>query len=122
MSLKLFADHCVPTTVIQKLCNAGHQVLILREYIPRDSPDQVVIAKAQELNAILVSLNGDFADIVTYPPSKYKGIIALQVKNHPEVIPALMEMLVKYFSAHPEMNHYQGKQLLVEAHRIRIRK
>jgi hypothetical protein len=74
------------------------------------------------LNAILVSLNGDFADIVNYPPSKYKGIIALQVKNHPEVIPALMERLMEYFSVRPEMNHYQGKLLLVEAHRIRIRK
>ena len=82
----------------------------------------MVIAKAQALNAILVSLNGDFADIITYPPSKYKGIIALQVKNHPEVIPALMERLMKYFSVHPEISYYQGKLLVVEAHRIRIRK
>ncbi len=122
MSLKLFADHCVPNAVIRAFRDAGHQVFILREYIPRDSPDSVVIAKAQELNTILVSLNGDFAEIVTYPPSKYKGIIALQVKNHPEVIPALMERLMEYFSAHPEMNPYRGKLLLVEAHRIRIRK
>jgi hypothetical protein len=82
----------------------------------------VVIAKAQALNAILVSLNGDFADIITYPLLKYKGIIALQVKNHPEVILALMERLMKYFSVHPEMSHYQGKLLVVEAHRVRIRK
>ena len=122
MSLKFFADHCVPNAIIQMLRNAGHQVFILREHIPRDSPDPAVIAKAQELNSILVSLNGDFADIVTHPPSKYKGIIALQVKNHPEVIPALMEKLMKYFSVHPEMNQYRGKLLLVEAHRIRIRK
>ena len=122
MNLKFFADHCVPNAVIQALRNAGHQVFILREHIPRDSPDPVVIAKAQELNAILVSLNGDFADIVNYPPSKYKGIIALQVKNHPKVISVLIEILIKYLSVHPEMNHYQGKLFLVEAHRIRIRK
>ncbi len=65
MSLKFFADHCVPNAVIQALRNAGHQVFILREHIPRDSPDPVVIAKAQELNAILVSLNGDFADPIS---------------------------------------------------------
>ena len=122
MSLKFFADHCVPNAVIRALHDAGHQVFILREHIPKDSPDSVVIAKAQKLNALLVSLNGDFADIVIYPPSQYKGIIALQVKNHPEVIPALMERLMRYFSTHPAMNHYQGKLLLVEAHRIRIRK
>lgn len=122
MSLKFFADHCVPSAVLRTLSDAGHEVFILKKHIPRDSPDAVVIAETQALNAILVSLNGDFSDIVTYPPAKYKRIIALQVKNHPEIVPALMEKLIKYLSIHPEMSHYEGKLLLVEAHRIRIRK
>jgi len=121
MSLRFFADQCVPNVIIRTLCDAGHQVLILREHIPPDSSDSVVIATAQELNAILVSLNGDFADIVTYPPSQYKGIIALQVKNHPEVNPALMDRLMTYLSGHVEMDYYEGKLLVVEAQRIRIR-
>jgi hypothetical protein len=74
------------------------------------------------LDAILVSLNGDFSDIVTYPPSDYKGIIALQVRNHPEVIPVLIHRLMNYLAAHPEMQSYRGQLFLVEAHRIRIRK
>ena len=41
-----------------------------------------MISKAQELDSVLLSLNGDFADIVAYPPANYKGIIALQVGNH----------------------------------------
>jgi predicted nuclease of predicted toxin-antitoxin system len=90
MSLKFFTDHCVPNSVTQTLQDAGHDVFILKEHILRDSDDAVVIAKAQELDATLVSLNGDFADITTYPPSQYKRIIALQVKNHPEVIPAII--------------------------------
>ena len=122
MSLTFFADHCVPNSVIQILRDAGHEVRILKEHIPRDSDDPVVIAKAQELPAILVSLNGDFSDIVTYPPSNYKGIIALQVRNHPRVIPALMQRLLDYLAAHPDMSSYEGQLLLVEAHRIRVRK
>lgn len=122
MSLRFFADHCVPNSVIQALRDAAHDVLLLKEHIPRDSSDAVVIAKAQELDAILVSLNGDFADITTYPPSRYKGILSLQVRNHPEVIPALMRRLMDYLSAHPEMPSYQRRLFLVEAHRIRIRK
>ncbi len=122
MSLTFFADHCVPNSVIQVLRDAGHEVRILKGHIPRDSDDPVVIAKAQELPAILVSLNGDFSDIVTYPPSNYKGIIALQVRNHPRVIPALMQRLLDYLAAHPNMSSYEGQLLLVEAHRIRVRK
>jgi predicted nuclease of predicted toxin-antitoxin system len=122
MSLRFFADHCVPTSVIRTLRDGGHEVLILREHLSQDASDAAVVARVRELNAILVSLNGDFADIVTYPPSKYEGIIALQVKNHPEVIPALMQRLMKYLIDQPEMSHYRGKLLVVEAHRIRIRK
>jgi predicted nuclease of predicted toxin-antitoxin system len=122
MSVRPFADHCVPNSVILALRGAGHEVLILKEHIPPDSDDAVVITKAQELDSILVSLNGDFADITTYPPARYKGIIALQVKNHPEVIPAMMRRLTAYLSAHPEVARYEGQLFLVEAHRIRIRK
>ena len=74
MSLRLFADHCVPGSVIQTLQGAGHEVLRLRDHIPADSSDQLVISKAQEEGAILLSLNGDFADIVTY---LQRGIRAL---------------------------------------------
>lgn len=81
----------------------------------------MVIAKAQELNAILISLNGDFIDIVTYPPGNYKGIIALQIRNHPRSINAIMNRLTVYLSSQPDMAHYQGKLFLVEPHRIRIR-
>ncbi len=87
MALRFFADHCVSNSIIETLRDAGHEVLRLKDHIPTDSPDSVVISKAQEREAILVSLNGDFADIVAYPPEKYRGIIALQVRNHPEIIP-----------------------------------
>ncbi len=121
MSLKLFIDQCVPSSISQILRDADHEILLLRDYIPINSPDNVVIAKAQELGAILVSLNGDFADIVTYPPTDYQGIISLQLRNHPEIIPQLMQRLTDYLSVHSSMEHYQGKLLLVEVYRIRIR-
>jgi len=121
MSLRFFADHCVPALVIRLLRDDDHEVFVIKEHIPPDSKDPTVIAKAQELDAILVSLNGDFSDIVTYPPAAYRGIVALQVRNHPEAIPALMNRLLAYCSIYPEMSHYRGKLLLVEVHRIRVR-
>lgn len=121
MELTFLADHCVSNSVIQALRDAGHEVLRLKDHIPTDSPDSVVISTAQQLDAVLVSLNGDFVDIVTYPPANYEGIIALQVRNHPEVLPQLISRLKDYLSFHLDMKYYAGKLLLVEAHRIRIR-
>lgn len=89
--------------------------------MPVESADSLVITKAQEIGAVLLSLNGDFADIVTYPPAKFKGIVALQARNHPEVLPHPMARLMAYLKATPAMEHYSGKLLVVEADRIRIR-
>jgi predicted nuclease of predicted toxin-antitoxin system len=120
-SLRFFADHCVPTAVTRFLREQGYEVFQLRDHIPPDSPDDVVIATAQTYDAILLSLNGDFADIVSYPPEKYKGIIGIQVRNHPELLPRILKRLKTYLWEHPSMDDYDGRLLLIEVHRIRIR-
>ena len=119
--MRFFIDHCVPETVTRMLETEGHAAERLREHLPTDAPDEEVIEKAQELNAVLVSLNGDFSNIVQYPPSAYGGIVALQVRNRPEVVEIITEKLIGYSRVHPEQKNYPGKLLLVEAHRIRIR-
>ncbi|NSW76876.1 MAG: DUF5615 family PIN-like protein [Candidatus Atribacteria bacterium] len=121
MSLKFFVDQCVPHSIIGALVAEGHTVIKLKDCVPPDSEDSRVIAKAQEFNAILLSLDNDFADIVMYPPSRYNGIIAIQLQNHPEVIHLVVERLRRYLSAHPDMEHYKGKLFVVESSRIRIR-
>ena len=122
MPLRFFADHCIANSVIQELQNAGHEVLRLKDHLPIESSDSVVITTAQKLHSILFSLNGDFTNILNYSPSRYKGIIALQVKNHPEITPQLIERLLSYLSLNPEMDFYKGILILVEVHRIRIQK
>jgi len=121
MKLRFFADQCVPGSIIRALRDEGHEILRLKDSISEDSSDPVVIAKAHELDAILLSLNGDFADIVSYPPADYRGIVALQVRNHPEAIPQLISRLIGFISSYPERQYFVGKLLLIEPHRIRIR-
>jgi predicted nuclease of predicted toxin-antitoxin system len=121
MALRLLADHCVSNTIVRTLRDATHEVVRLKDVLPVESPDAIVIAKALELDAILLSMNGDFADIVTYPPKNYKGIVALQMRNHAEVLNHLLVRLTGYLRLQPSMEHYRGKLLVVEVNRIRIR-
>jgi predicted nuclease of predicted toxin-antitoxin system len=74
MALRFLADHCISNSIIQTLREANHEVLRLKDLLPVESPDATVIAKAQEMDAILLSLNSDFADIVTYPPTATKEL------------------------------------------------
>ena len=121
MALRFLADHCISNSIIRSLQEANHDVVRLKDVLPVDSSDSLVIAKAQEMGAILLSLNGDFADIVTYPPRKYNGIVALQLRNRSEVLPHLMRRFTAYLAAHPPMEHYRGKLFVVELNRLRIR-
>ncbi len=121
MSLRFLSDQCVPMEITDTLKQHGHEAMLLREVLPIRSPDPVVIAKAQELGAILLSLNGDFADIVAYPPSNFGGIVAIQLQNHPETIPSLMERLPGFLSANPDQTFCRGKLFTIEPRRIRIR-
>jgi len=64
MPLRFFADHCIANAIIQELQNAGYEVLRLKDHLPIESSDSVVITTAQKLHSILLSLNGDFTDIL----------------------------------------------------------
>ncbi|MGB2624387.1 MAG: DUF5615 family PIN-like protein [Candidatus Acidiferrum sp.] len=121
MALRFLADPCISSTIVRTLQDAAHEVLRLRDVLPVESPDTIVIAKAQEIEAILLSMNGDFADIVMYPPKDYKGIVALQMHNHAEVLEPLMARLTEYLRSQPAMEHLRGKLVVVEVNRIRIR-
>jgi predicted nuclease of predicted toxin-antitoxin system len=121
MALRFLADHCVSNFTVQTLRESNHEVMCLRDVSPVESADALVIAKAQEIDAILLSLNGDFADIVNYPPANYRGIVALQMRNHSEILPKLIARLTAYLKVHTTMDHYRGKLLVVEVDRIRIR-
>lgn len=121
MALRFLTDHCISNSIIQSLQNAQHEVVRLKDVLPVESSDAMVIAKAQELDAILLSLNGDFADIIVYPPATHKGIITLKMRNHPEILPQLLGRLAAYLNLHPTIGHYRGKLFVVESGRIRIR-
>ena len=118
--MKFFGDHCVPESICAALEKSGHEVLRLRNHLPQDTPDQLVIKKAHELGAVLLSVNGDFAHIINYPPGEYGGIVALQLKNDPanflDVIKTLEKALVGKSQA-----DLSGKLVVVSFGSVRVR-
>jgi len=69
MALTFFTDHCVPPRAGEVLSHVGHRAVLLRDVMPHDSSDDAVLARAQELDAVLVSLNGE--------PADYRGTLLL---------------------------------------------
>jgi predicted nuclease of predicted toxin-antitoxin system len=59
MALRFLADHCISNTIVRALRDAAHEVVRLKDILPVESADTTVIAKAQEIDAILLSMNRD---------------------------------------------------------------
>jgi hypothetical protein len=58
-------------------CKSSGMKSRLKDHLSTEARESLDITKAQELDVILLSLNGDFADIVAYSPARLKGIVAL---------------------------------------------
>lgn len=121
MGFRIFADHCVPMMAVHLMRAEGHDVLLLRDYLPTDAQDEQVLEESLRQQAIALSVDGHFSDLTRYNPSDYAGIIALQLHDHPEVLPGIMRRLCAFLADHPDTAFYHGRLILVEPHRIRIR-
>lgn len=119
--VRFFADQCVPLSLAVSLRNAGYEVHQLADHLDPRAHDELVIAKAQELDCVLLTLNGDFSDIVSYPPQNYKGICAIQLRNKPSLIPRIVASIADYLQKQTEESFFHGKLLIVEPGRIRVK-
>ncbi len=51
MALRFLADHCVSNSTVQTIREANHEVLRLRDVLPVESSDMVVVSKAARLTS-----------------------------------------------------------------------
>jgi predicted nuclease of predicted toxin-antitoxin system len=61
-------DENVPKDMADMLTKHGHAAAYIRDYAPPGSPDPLVATVAQELNAVLISFDGDFQHIAPRIP------------------------------------------------------
>ena len=65
-------DENVPVDVADMLVQHGHDAVFIRDYVPPGSPDPLVATVAQELDAVLVSFDGDFQLIAPRIPKGHR--------------------------------------------------
>src|SRR4051794_34429109 len=65
-------DENIPFDVADMLVQQGHEATFVRDYVPPGSPDPLVATVAQELNAVLLSFDGDFQVIAPRIPKGHR--------------------------------------------------
>ncbi len=66
--MRFMLDENVPASVAERLAALGHQANFIRDFVPEGSPDPLVATVSENLDAILVSFDGDFEKIAPRVP------------------------------------------------------
>ena len=93
--MPVLLDHCVPRKFLTLIASWGYEASLLSEHSKPDIPDGEVVAIAQQLDAVFLTVDMDFSNILTYPPQDYAGIVVIryQARNEAQVIDALRQAL-----------------------------
>lgn len=79
--MKFTVDENLPLDFVELLRQAGHDAIALTEQHEAGERDALLIRSCQQDKSILVTLDVDFADIRSYPPAEYPGMIVFRVNR-----------------------------------------
>ena len=114
----ILLDNCVPHRYRRLLHEWGYEAVFMTDHIAADSPDRAVIALAGRLDAVLLTIDLDFGNILNYPPADYGGIIVMryQVQDEAETDVTLRSMLNDLYR-----DDLRGVLVVVSPERYRVR-
>ena len=116
--MKFKVDENLPVEVADLLRHAGYDVATVFDQKLGGEADRTIAAVCRLEQRVIVTLDIDFADIRTYPPSQYAGLLVLRVKQQDKpFILALVTRIIPQLSSEPLV----GKLWIVDEHRIRVR-
>ena len=116
--MRFKVDENLPIEVAEALRQAGHDAATVLEQRYGGSPDERLAALCQRENRALLTLDMDFADIRSYPPTEFPGLIVLRLRQQdkPYVLDVLAR-LIRLLDQEPLEQHLW----IVDEKQIRIR-
>lgn len=111
-------DENLPIDLADLLVQAGHEATTVLGQNLGGAQDATIASVCQQEDRVLVTLDVDFADIRTYPPEQFPGLIVLRLRQQdkPYVL-SVFRRLLPLFEREPLTRHLW----IVEDQRIRMR-
>lgn len=113
-------DEDLPRSTARALRAAGRDAVDVRDVGLRGHADEEVFDYAQKRNAILISGDKGFGNVLRFPPGTHHGIVVLRLPNELPVN-ELNHMLLTALDHLTEEN-LQGLLIIVERDRIRVKR
>ena len=116
--MKFKIDENLPAEFAKILQQAGYDALTVLDQNLKGEPDSIIIEVCQQEERILITLDLDFSDIRSYPPSQYSGILVLRPKRQDKIhLISLLRKVLPYL-AQQSINH---QLWILEDEQLRIR-
>jgi len=98
---------------------AGHEVATVHEEALGGAADEIIadICKAEEM--ILITLDLDFASVISYPPSTHPGIMVIRVAR---ASAAKVNAIMREVFTSTDVEHLRGTISIAEPGRVRLRR
>lgn len=117
---RFLVDEAMPRSTVGALRNAGYEAEDVRDVGLRSAVDRRVYEYAQSHNAILVTEDMDFSNVLDYPLETHHGIVVLRVpqdysaqQKNRTLLNALKEL---------EEQSLKSALVIVTTDRVRIRR
>ena len=116
--MKFKVDENLPVEAAKLLRGAGYDVSTVVEESLSGKPDPEIASICQQEGRALVTLDVGFADIRTYPPESFCGLIVLRLKRQDK--PYILEILGRVMALFSDesLNRHLW---IVEENGIRVR-
>jgi predicted nuclease of predicted toxin-antitoxin system len=117
---RFFVDESLPTLLAEELVKGGHEAVHAHEAGLQGAPDEQIYQRADAMGAILLTRDLGFADVRHFPGGI--GIVVVRIRGRilvRELVRRVLDLL-RGFSR--ELEELEGKVLILEPGRSRMRK
>jgi predicted nuclease of predicted toxin-antitoxin system len=116
--MKFKVDEHLPIEIAVLLHDAGHDATTVWSEQLAGTDDSTLASVCQQEERILVTMDVGFADIRTYPPQNYSGLIVLRLKQQDKLyVLNVFTRILQLFATTP----LEQRLWIVEEELVRVR-
>ncbi|MEW6251683.1 MAG: DUF5615 family PIN-like protein [Planctomycetota bacterium] len=113
-------DANLPRSLISVVERSGHTCTHVRDTSLAAATDAQIAAHVQSTGLILMTRDLDFADVRSYPPAEYPGLVVFRLPDTATAA-TICELAAKLLSQPTLIDVLPGRLALVEFGRVRFR-
>ena len=117
---RFIGDEDMPRSTARALRATGHAAEDVRDVGLGGEPDEAIFARAQETDAVLVTTDLGFANVLTFPLGTHAGLIVARLPNELPTDAVNAELLRALDDVQGES--LRGALVILEVGRTRIRR